>query len=140
MSGDYQLYHGTSAAVAQAIAADPWSVTVTKGGGELGRGFYAGTHLYRAAIWARLRHPSSPGVLGVSISSTSHDSQRVLDLDRDQVRSTWAELKRTGRQQTHAFGVDIVTGPFATLPDGRQHKFESPGAELLLRESRWKIE
>lgn len=40
-----KVFHGTSDIAAVLIAGPPSGVDVTKGGGELGRGFYAGDNI-----------------------------------------------------------------------------------------------
>ena len=45
------LYHGTTEECADELAGRPELVSVEKGGGELGRGFYMGDHIALAASW-----------------------------------------------------------------------------------------
>lgn len=132
------LYHGTSAAVAQALIAAPNTISVTVGGGELGRGFYAGDHVALAAAWARGRF-STPKVLEVNIDISAYVQLAVCILNWTQVVNTWNQLKTAGTTRTYLFHYDVVHGPLATYQHATQHKFESSNAEGVLRGSAWRI-
>lgn len=119
------LFHGTSQIVADKLSRDPSLVTVDQGGGELGRGFYAGDHLALAAAWARGRHGGTIGVLAISIDPSAYIKLAIKTLSWHQVVSTWNQLKAHGQTRTYVFGWDLVHGPLATMQHATQHKFES---------------
>lgn len=131
------LYHGTSAAVASSIERKPNSVSVTLGGGELGRGFYAGEHVALAAAWARGRFPR-PKVLEVDVNVGLYVRLDILTLNWAQVVSTWNQLKIAGTTHTYLFHRDVVHGPLATYQHATQHKFESSDSERVLHSSVWR--
>jgi|SRR5450759_791274 hypothetical protein len=131
------LYHGTSSGVAQALAAAPNTISVARGGGELGRGFYAGDHVALAAAWARGRFPASK-VLEVDIDTSAYAQLMIHILNWTQVVNTWNQLKTSGTTRTYLFHSDVVHGPLATYPHAAQHKFESSNAERVLQASSWR--
>ena len=49
-------YHGTSESVADDLVVG--NVQISRGGGELGKGFYLGTQLHVAKAWAKQMHNS----------------------------------------------------------------------------------
>lgn len=130
------LYHRTSDTIALALAANPKQVSVTVGGGELGRGFYAGDSLALAAAWAR-RRGTKHGVLEIDISNSAYAALSIHTLNATQVVSTWNQLKASKTTRTHVFGWDVVHGPLATMQHASQHKFESSAAESVLHASGW---
>jgi hypothetical protein len=132
------LYHGTSESIADELISRPDVLSVEKGGGELGRGFYAGDHVALAAAWARVRYGRRFGVLAISIDGPAYSRLAIRILDWNQVVSTWNELKARGATRTFLFGWDLVQGPLATIPHATQHKFESAQAEDVLRRSIWR--
>ena len=131
-------YHGTDLHTARLLAADPTRVDVSIGGGELGRGFYAGDHVALAATWARGRH-ASPGVLEIEIAASRYASLATLTLSWVRVVNTWNQLVRAGGTHTYLFGYDVVYGPLATYPHAGQHKFESLASEDTLKQARWSV-
>jgi len=132
------LYHGTSQAVAVQLSNNPTLVDVSKGGGELGRGFYAGDHIALAAAWARGRNQGNVGVLEITIDPSAYVSLAIKALNWHQVVSTWNQLKKQGTTRTYLFNWDLVHGPLATMQHATQHKFESAAAEGVLRNSGWR--
>jgi hypothetical protein len=132
------LYHGTSHTIADELSKNPSLVSVEKGGGELGRGFYAGDHIALAAAWARGRYGGAVGVLAISIDPSAYVTLAIKTLNWHQVVNTWNQLKANGQTGTFLFGWDLVHGPLATLQHATQHKFESAAAEGVLRASGWR--
>ena len=94
-----RVYHGTSVTVAQALAAKPSTVSVTIGGGELGRGFYTGGHPSLAAAWARGRFPD-PGILEIAIDVAAYVKLAILVLNWAQGVSTFLSVSRLGLDRT----------------------------------------
>jgi hypothetical protein len=132
------LYHGTRGEVAGQLSAKPSIVSVEKGGGELGRGFYAGDHIALAAAWARARYPADVAVLSISIDPSAYVGLAIKALNWHQVVSTWNQLKAQGLTRSYLFGWDAIHGPLATMQHATQHKFESPAAEEVLRAAVWR--
>src|SRR5258708_6686438 len=118
------VYHGTSLPSASALSTNPALVDLTRGGGELGRGFYAGDSVALAAAWANGRFPSQPAVLEITVSTASYVRLTILTLKQADVVSKWKELRLKRTTHVYTFGYDIVYAPFASYP-AWQHKFES---------------
>lgn len=133
-----RVYHGTDATTAHALAANPRLVDVTRGGGELGRGFYTGDSVALAIAWARGRDANGR-VLEVEVDTSQYASLAVKTLNWPQVWTTWQQLFATGQTHTYLFGYDVVYGPLATNPHVGQHKFESQAAEKVLQQSAWRV-
>lgn len=121
-------YHGTTATAANSLAANPSSVSVSVGGGELGQGFYSGDSPALAAAWAQGRYPSNWAVLQIDLSTSAYVRLAVLTLNWSQVVNIWNQLKAAGTARAYRFGFDIVYGPLATYAHVGQHKFESASA------------
>lgn len=132
------LYHGTSLATANGLATNPSLLDVTKGGGELGQGFYTTEHVAMAIAWARGRNRQG-AVLEIAVDVSAYAILSVLTLNWVQVHSTWNQLKRLRQTRTYLFGYDDVYGPLATYAHATQHKFESAAAEAVLKMCSWRV-
>lgn len=132
------LYHGTTEECADELAGRPELVSVEKGGGELGRGFYMGDHIALAASWARGRYSGRMAVLEIRIDPSAYVRLSIKTLNWHQVVSTWNELRTHRQTRMFVFGWDVVHGPLATMQHATQHKFESGDAEVVLRNSIWR--
>lgn len=130
-------YHGTALFVAKSLASNPAAVDVTRGGGELGRGFYVGDSVALAAAWAQGRF-SAPAVLQVGVPDNEYVRLSILTLKQHQVYAKWQELKKSGHTKVFTFGYDVVYAPFATYP-AWQHKFETKKSCTVLHRSSWSI-
>jgi hypothetical protein len=134
------VYHGTTLRAARSLAASPCPVSVTRGGGELGQGFYTGESIALAASWARGRFGArSSATLEITIDNSMYVKLNILTLSGLRVVSTWNQLQTSGTTRSHRFGYDVVYGPLATYPHAAQHKFESAAAEHTLKSASWKI-
>lgn len=128
------LFHGTSQTYATGI--EKIGGDVTRGGGELGRGFYLTDQLAFAVAWAKGQYgPTAGKVVEFDISNSSYATLNVRSVSQLRVCSTWYQLKLTNRTRTYLFGVDVVFGPICHYPHITQHKFESNAAETLLNNS-----
>ena len=126
-------YHGTSTVNASTLAAG--TVNVTKGGGELGRGFYTGEHLFEAKAWAY--HVSSNkqrNVVEFEIDDAHVEALSLEVLDYGTAVLTRHRLREKGAARTHLFGLDMVWAPIvgSDRANGDQYKWESSTAEALL--------
>ncbi len=131
---DNIIYHGTSKEKAPDIVK---SVDLNLGRGELGRGFYTGTSIAMAKVWATHRFPKSYAVVKFEISE-----QKFLLLDghlirtKTRVKKIWDDLREKNITDTYLFGKDYVMAPFATSDIGHQIKFESQKAANELNDSK----
>jgi hypothetical protein len=130
------VYHGTEQASASAMIGPLSKVDVTKGRGELGRGFYVGSEIALSAALARGRHKANPSVLKLTIEDEEFVRLDILTLNKvERVLQLWRRLVAEHRTTMHQFGVDVVAAPFATIEYGHQYKFESLRAQHLLNRS-----
>ena len=134
-------YHGTNRSSANKIVGPPSSVDVNIGKGELGKGFYTGSSIALAAIWAQLRYGSDAVVIEFDIPKT-----RFVQLKghvvktKAEVVGTWTKLKLHHKIMSFSFGHDYIIAPFATIEQtGHQLKFESQKAEDELNISQKQI-
>lgn len=75
-----QLFHGTDSTAASAIAGPPQAVNISKGGGELGQGFYAGDSLSLAVAWANGHHGMGRAkILEIDIDNSSYAGLNIED-------------------------------------------------------------
>jgi hypothetical protein len=129
-----KLFHGTNVAGANSIVGPPQAADVTKGGGELGRGFYTGDNLSLAVAWAAGRHgPSSAKVIEIDIDNSAYAALNIKIIQKwKHVFQFWRYLIKNSAVSTHLFGYDVVCAPFATISMSHQVKFESTAAEGVL--------
>jgi hypothetical protein len=133
-----KLYHGTTRSAAVQIVGPPPSVDVTRGGGELGRGFYMGESLALAKMRAMGKSKSSACVIEVELDEAAYLALEIRCLKPDEVRKLWKRLQQTGTTNDFVFGdVDIVYGQLATWSEP-QHKFESAVSQKCLNGARWR--
>ena len=131
-----QLYHGTTKEFTQDLASKLDPVDRTKGGGELGMGFYLGDNLGMAVIFAKGRYGVDAGVVEFDI-----DKKEFAKLDiflvklRKQVYLKWRSIISKKMRFTYVFGKDVIMAPFATVDICIQYKFESAKAEKLVNDS-----
>lgn len=130
-------YHGTALGVAMRLVSNPHEVDVTRGGGELGRGFYAGDSIALAAAWAQGRF-SDCAVLQIVLADAEYVRLSILTLKQHEVAAKWQKLKSSRQTRMFTFGFDVVYAPFATYP-AWQHKFETLTAEGVLKRARWSV-
>lgn len=131
-------YHGTSKLNAKSITGPPMNVQVEKGRGELGKGFYTGSSIALAAIWAQARHRDNAVVIEFEIPKEKFITLNGhLIKTRSNVISKWRNLIVHGTTDSHTHNVDYVIAPFATIEHtGHQLKFESKKAENVLNTSK----
>jgi len=131
-----QLYHGTTDEFSQELVTKADPVDRTKGGGELGMGFYLGDNLAMAIIFANGRYGPNGGVVEFDI-----DKREFAKLNhhmvkfRQKVYLKWKWIIAQGKRFTFTFGKDVIMAPFATVEICIQYKFESVRAEKLVNDS-----
>ncbi len=130
-------FHGTDAASALKIVGPPPSVDVNMGKGELGKGFYTGSSIALAAIWAQLRYGQNAVVIEFEIPKPRFVQLKGYTVKTQvEVFDGWTALKSTSETTTFSFGYDYIIAPFATIEEiGHQYKFESQKAEDELNAS-----
>lgn len=126
-------YHGTSTANATKIRAG--NIDVTKGGGELGQGFYTGERLWLAKQWATGRYDSRQNnVVQFDVSDADVQALNIQIYDGRSATLIRGNIRRSGQTRTYNFGYDMIWSPIVgkeTITCD-QHKWESLRAETLL--------
>lgn len=124
-------YHGTNKENATKIVGPPSSVDVNVGKGELGKGFYTGSSIALAAIWAQIRYDAEAVVIEFDIPKPRFVQLKGISVKtQKEVVDIWKELKENSETTRHVFGHDYIVAPFATIEkSGYQYKFESKKAE-----------
>lgn len=126
-------FHGTDQASANIIVGPPSGVDVTKGGGELGRGFYLGESIALAASWSKGRFGKTAAVIKFEIDDSAYVRLNTRTLNRRQlVFRLWKSLLKRSKASVHLFHVDVVCAPFAIIDMSYQYKFESSVAQDTL--------
>ncbi|WP_116787919.1 DUF3990 domain-containing protein [Flavobacterium psychrotrophum] len=131
-------YHGTSSEFAESIVGPPSNVDLTLGKGELGKGFYTGSSIALAAIWARSRYEDQGVVIEFEIPKANFVQLKgLLIKTQHEVVTHWETLKLAKKTKKFKFeDIDYVVAPFATVEHtGNQFKFESKKAEDELNSS-----
>jgi hypothetical protein len=129
------VFHGTQISSAKIIIGPPQNIDVSKGRGELGRGFYAGSEPYMAASWARGRYQEKAVVLRISLSEDYLTLSVEIVRRARYLRTHWELLIRSNQTRSFMYGKDVVIAPFAKFDITHQYKFESPKAQNLLNRS-----
>lgn len=130
-----EVFHGSDNVAAQAIAAG--RVDVSKGGGELGMGFYTGDYLWVAKSWAKNRFDDTAAVVSLEIHDDDYFALQPMLLSRTEALAERNRIKSAGTTRTHTFSVNVVWSPIVgtTRVDADQHKFESDTSQNLLNSS-----
>jgi hypothetical protein len=126
------FYHGTSKKAAQDLIIG--KIDLTKGGGELGCGFYTGDFLWVAKSWAANRFGSNGEVVSLQVSDMNFFNLKPLLLTRIDALEHSRQIKLRGTTRTHKFNENVVWSPIigTTRIDAEQYKFESRSSQLLL--------
>lgn len=130
-------YHGTNKKAADKIVGPPSELDISLGKGELGQGFYTGSSIAVAAVWAQLRHRTEAVVIEFDIPKQKFVQLKgTVIKTQSEVIENWHSLKSSGEANTHLFGFDYIIAPFSTIEHtGNQFKFESKKAEEELKNS-----
>lgn len=128
-----RYYHGTSSHNAAILSRG--TVDVTRGGGELGRGFYTGGFLHEAKAWAF--HVSDSKQRNVVAFDTEDVEVEALDieiLDHRAASLRRFHIKQKEKTRSYLFGKDMVWAPIvgSDRVSGDQYKWESAKASDLL--------
>lgn len=111
------------------------TVDVTRGGGELGRGFYTGEHLHEAKAWSfHVTRDKQQNVVEFDSPDALVEGLEIAFLEHGTASLRRSTIKRAGATRTHLFGVDLVWSPIVGTEraSGDQYKWESDVAQTLL--------
>jgi hypothetical protein len=127
-------YHGTDRTSANNIVGPPSGIDVTRGGGELGRGFYLGENISLAKAIAVGKHgQENAAVIRFDTDDSAFIRLQVKNLhSRQYVYQTWKNLKKKRICDTYLFNTDVICAPFATIAFSYQYKFESENSQDVL--------
>ena len=130
-------YHGTKQENAKSITGPPPNVDVSIGNGELGKGFYTGSSIALAAIWAQTRYGKEAVVIKFDIPEPKFVQLKgVVIKTKEEVKNGWKQLKANSSKIAFSSDHDYIIAPFATIEgSGHQLKFESSKAENELNSS-----
>ena len=125
-------YHGTDSLAAKEISTG--KIDITKGGGELGRGFYVGDLMHRAFCWAWHKAQHDYAVVEFVINDEDFLKLDILCLDRRKASDLKYEIKRNHQQRFFVFGQDVVWAPIVgqDIPHSNQIKFESAKGQSFI--------
>lgn len=99
-------YHGTNRPTAQSLV--DGEIDVTKGGGELGIGFYAGEYLWVAKSWAANRFKHDAAVVKLEVPDSDYFGLEPLLLSRTDALKQRNAIKSASTTRTHKFNVNVV--------------------------------
>ena len=131
-------YHGTNGIYAQSIVSH--GANVSKGGGELGQGFYVGSSLWRAFSWAwqkaNKNGHSTYGVIEYQIDEAGLHNLNLLCKNRSSAENTYIRLKQNNTVNTWNSRHDAIWAPIVGrgIKDTYQIKFESKKGELYINQ------
>lgn len=131
-----KLYHGTKKEFSQLVISTPNAIDRTKGGGELGMGFYTGDDLALAAIFAKGKYGNNnASVIEFDIDKIEFAKLNIILVkDRTTVFSSWKKIIKSKKRHLHLYNADVVLAPFATIEICKQYKFESEKAEKFIND------
>jgi len=129
-------FHGTSEQFAKEMLGPPSNIDLKKGKGELGKGFYTGSSIALAAIWAQLRYQEKAVVIEFNIPRPNFVKLKGYQFKTQaEVKQLWKNLKDLNKLSKYKINdnYDYIIAPFATVEHtGYQFKFESLKAETEL--------
>lgn len=128
-----QVYHGTDRVTAKNIVSKSNYIDRTKGGGELGMGFYVGDSVAIAAAFAKAKFNVSGEVIEFDMKKSEFIKLDIhLVKRREKVYLMWKKIITLKKRLLYQFNKDVVVAPFATIDICMQYKFESErGVDFL---------
>jgi hypothetical protein len=126
------LYHGTSRALATAMAATPGTIDVTRGRGEFGRGFYTQDSVGNAARRGYLLYGNNGAILVLTIDDHAYHGLNFKRLSLAAARKLDARLTGQNTRHTYTTPHDVIIGPLVNQPRIMQQKFQTVHARNLL--------
>lgn len=130
-----ELYHGTNNNYATDIKNG--RIDVTRGGGELGRGFYTGDLSHEAFNWAWHQYKRDKAVVQFELDDNDVLNLNPLCTDLYQTHSYRRHIRNRGETKTFLFKRNAVWAPVVGkyIPNFNQIKFESKPSEVYINGS-----
>jgi len=125
------MYHGSDENTVNKLIGG--NIKVSKGGGEIGQGFYLGDMLHIAKAWAWNKH-NSKAVLQVEVPDDDMIELNPLTLTYEDAVKKRAYIRSLKQERTYKFNENIVWSPIVGTQKvrGDQLKWESQHAEKIL--------
>lgn len=129
-------YHGTDTLSANEIY--DGKIDIKLGGGELGRGFYAGDLLYEALAWAYHKNKNSRAVIEFIVDDNDFLSLNPLCLDAPTTGVYRNDIRRKGETKSYLFNRNVIWTPVVgkKISNFNQMKYESSNAESYLNSNK----
>ncbi|MFN8252241.1 MAG: hypothetical protein U0V75_10190 [Ferruginibacter sp.] len=127
-----EQYHGTNQN--NAIAISSGQIDVTRGGGELGQGFYTGDLSHEAFNWAWHQYNKDKAVVKLTLKDNDFLNLNPLCLNQYETHIRRRRIRDSGETRTFRFLVNVVWAPVVGkhIPNFNQFKYESDNAEIYL--------
>lgn len=124
-------YHGTDKNYVQDICNG--KIDPTRGGGELGQGFYVGNLAHQAFAWAWQRYGTNYTVIKFDIDDAQYLKLSVKWINRQRALEKWKELKRLNTTQVFQYNKDVVWSPLlgGNISNFYQIKFENSAKKFI---------
>lgn len=135
-----RYYHGSDINSIKLIRTK--GADVSLGCGELGRGFYVGSSLWRAFSWAWIKSKRQKcGVIEYQIDEATFLTLVLLCKNRDSTHVTYNNLKSSGNEKTWVSNHDAIWAPIVgkNVQDAYQIKFESVIGEYFINQQKKKV-
>jgi len=128
------VFHGTNQTGADKILKT--GVDVTKGGGELGRGFYVGENVSLVAARAKGKDENNFAIIEFNINNSEYVRLNIKNIGRREfVYKQWQSFFKRNITRTYLYGFDVICAPYATFDYSNQHKFESKAGETVINKA-----
>ena len=133
-------YHGTNVKYSEDLCNG--QIDPSRGGGELGQGFYVGNLAHQAYSWAWHNYKKNYCVIEFDIDDKQFQHLKIKWLNKSWATRKWRELQRTNQEGTYTFGVDVVWSHLlgGNISNMYQVKFEDTlNAKLFINNAKNKI-
>ena len=127
-----EQYHGTNIDIAREIGTG--QIDVTRGGGELGQGFYAGDLSHEAFNWAWHQYNRAKAVVKLTLNDDDLLNLNPMCLSLNETHLHRRRIRDIGQTRSFQFMVNVVWAPVVgkSIPNFSQFKYESKIAETYL--------
>jgi hypothetical protein len=131
-----EYYHGTDIVFLSDLIFG--KIDRTKGGGELGMGFYTSLELWVAKAWAANKYPTKAHVMEITAPDKDFYSLEPLILSKTQAQNYRDSIKDQGETHTYQFDRNVVWSPIVGTDrfSEDQVKWESKDSESLLNSNK----
>jgi hypothetical protein len=127
-----EQFHGTNISNASAISSG--LIDVTKGGGELGQGFYTGDLVYEAFTWAWHQYKQDKAVVKFNLNDEELLALDPLCLKTHETKLHRENIRKSRKTRTFKFFKNVIWAPVVgkNIHNFNQFKYESTKAQDYL--------